>query len=54
MSARKRIAYRTLVPAMVIWAPIVWRRAARPGAVVHEERAMAAVRRWWFRLVDGL
>lgn len=48
------IAYRALVPAMVIWAVVVWRRAARPGAVVRDERAMAAVRRWWFRLVDGL
>lgn len=48
------IAYRALVPAMVIWAVIVWRRAARPGAVVRDDRAMAAARRWWFRLVDGL
>lgn len=48
------IAYRALVPAMVIWAVIVWRRTARPGAVVRDERASAALRRWWFRLVDGL
>jgi hypothetical protein len=47
------IAYRTLIPAMVIWAVIVWRRAARPGAVVRDDRTLAAVRRWWFRLVDG-
>jgi hypothetical protein len=47
------LAYRALVPAMVVWAAIVWRRAARPGAVVRDDRALAAVRRWWFRRVDG-
>jgi hypothetical protein len=39
---------------MVVWVVIAWRRAARPGAVVRDERTMAAIRRWWFRLVDGL
>jgi hypothetical protein len=48
------IVYRALVPVMVGWVVFVWRRAARPGAVVRDERAAAAVRRWWFRLVDGL
>lgn len=48
------VAYRALIPALVIWAVIVWRRAARPGAVVRDEHALAALRRWWFRLVDGL
>ena len=47
------LAYRALVPAMVVWVVVVWRRAARPGAVVRDDRALAAVRRWWFRRVDG-
>lgn len=47
------LIYRALVPAMVVWAVVVWRRAARPGAVVSEDRALAAARRWWFRRVDG-
>jgi hypothetical protein len=54
LSSPVGIAYRTLVPVMVVWVVLVWRRAARPGAVVRDERAVAAVRRWWFRLVDGL
>ena len=47
------LAYRALVPAMVLWAVVVWRRAARPGAVVRDDRALSAGRRWWFRRVDG-
>ncbi len=47
------LAYRALVPAMVLWAVVVWRRAARPGAVVRDDRALSALRRWWFRQVDG-
>lgn len=47
------LVYRALVPAMVVWAVVVWRRAARPGAVVRDDRALSAFRRWWFRQVDG-
>ena len=47
------LAYRALVPAMVLWAVMVWRRAARPGLPVRDDRALSAARRWWFRRVDG-
>lgn len=50
------IAYRALLPAAVLWLAVVWRRAARPGRVIREDRgdgALSALRHWWFRRVDG-
>lgn len=47
------IAYRALVPALVLWVVLVWRRAARAGEVIRDDRTLTAARRWWFRRVDG-